>query len=129
MIKIKAFSWYEIYGLHIARLYASSRVHPEINSMAHFFKQATPEDQSLDLKLNLASAVYEFIQSIPCVVECLGDNSASTWNAMSAHEETLQSILLTYLNSNKGVIIYGELSADRPLRVPVISFHGGREQE
>lgn len=74
------------------------------------------------MKLGLASAPYELMQSISCVIEYLGGNDKSTWDVISAHEETLQSVLLAYLASNKRVTIYGESSADKALRVPVISF-------
>ena len=96
-------------------------MHEQINSLAHFFKDVLPR-QTLDVKLNLASANYELTQSIPRVVEYFGPDHSSTWDKMSSHEETLQEILLSYLNSNPKITIYGEPSANKDLRVPVISF-------
>jgi len=60
-----------MYGPHIAQLYASSRIHDQINLLAHFFN---PTD-TLDLRPNLASANYELTNSIPAGVEYFGGNS------------------------------------------------------
>lgn len=114
----QAFSWYKVYGPHLAQLYASSRIHDQIQSLGHFFK---PTD-TLDLKLNLASANYELTQSIPHVVEYFGAQPETTWAQMVAHEERLQQILLEFLSSEDRITIYGEPSAAQELRVPVISF-------
>ncbi|GIC88845.1 putative aminotransferase [Aspergillus udagawae] len=102
-VDIYAFSQYKVYGPHIAQLYVSSRIHNQIDSLGHFFKGT----DTLDLKLNLASASYEAIQSIP---------------AIASHEEKLQAILLDCLRSEDQITIYGEPSASKELRVPVISF-------
>ena len=114
----QAFSWYKVYGPHLSQLYASRRTHDQIQSLAHFFK---PTD-TLDLKLDLASANYELTQSIPAVVEYFGHEPATTWAAMTAHEERLQQILLQFLASDERITIIGEPSAKQELRVPVISF-------
>ncbi|RAK96691.1 putative aminotransferase [Aspergillus ibericus CBS 121593] len=113
-----AFSWYKVYGPHIAQLYAASRIHNQINSLGHYFKTT----ETLDLKLNLASANYELTQSIPRVLDYFGPNFSATWGQMATYEEKLQKILLDFLNSNDRVTIYGEPSASKELRVPVISF-------
>ncbi|OGM48410.1 aminotransferase [Aspergillus bombycis] len=113
-----AFSWYKVYGPHIAQLYASSRVHDQIDSLGHFFKGT----DTLDLKLNLASANYENVQSIPRVVEYFEPDVSASWEKIAAQEEKLQQIVLDFLNANDRVTVYGERSAGRNLRVPVISF-------
>lgn len=118
LLRIQAFSWYKVYGPHIAQLYASSRVHSQINSLGHFFKGS----DTLDLKLNLASANYELTNSIPHVVEYFGPDPTATWDAMADYEEKLQRILLDYLNGNDRVTIYGDPRADKSVRVPVVSF-------
>lgn len=76
----------------------------------------------MDLKLNLASANYELTQSIPRVVEYFGPEASATWAEMVAHEEQLQGILLAFLAGDSRITIIGEPSADKELRVPVISF-------
>lgn len=56
------------------------------------------------------------------MVNYLGPDPAHAWDQISSHEETLQSILLDFLNANGRITVYGEKSASRHLRVPVISF-------
>jgi selenocysteine lyase/cysteine desulfurase len=102
----------------LAQLYASSRIHDQIDSLAHFFK---PTD-TLDQKLNLASANYELTQSIPAVVAYFGTDPSTTWTAMAAHEERLQEILLQFLAADDRITIIGEPRGSQELRVPVISF-------
>ncbi|KAJ5772491.1 Pyridoxal phosphate-dependent transferase major region subdomain 2 [Penicillium odoratum] len=113
-----AFSWYKIYGPHLAQLYACNKIQPQITTLGHFFKPTT----TLDDKLNLASANYELTQSIPHVVAYFGSDPSKTWAAMSLHEEKLQRILLDYLKSEERITVIGESRADQALRVPVISF-------
>lgn len=107
-----------MYGPHIAQLYASSRIHEQIDSLAHFFKAT----DTLDLKLNLASANYELTNSIPAVVEYFGENAQQRWEEMADHEEKLQKILLDYLGSDERITIIGDHRASKEVRVPVISF-------
>lgn len=114
----QAFSWYKVYGPHIAQLYASSRISDQVDSLAHFFKSG----DSLDLKLNLASVNYELAQSLPEVVAFFGADPRATWAAMAAHEERLQEILLQFLASDDRITIIGEPSAHHEVRVPVISW-------
>ncbi|EHA25555.1 hypothetical protein ASPNIDRAFT_42079 [Aspergillus niger ATCC 1015] len=113
-----AFSWYKVYGPHIAQLYAASRIHDQINPLCHYFKST----ETLDLKLNLASANYELTQSIPRVLEYFGSDFSATWDEIATYEEKLQKILLDFLRSNDRVTIHGEPSENKDLRVPVISF-------
>ncbi|KAJ9298933.1 hypothetical protein DTO271G3_3175 [Paecilomyces variotii] len=112
------FSWYKVFGPHISQLYASSRVHSEITPLCHYFKNP----MTLDIMLNLASANYELTQSLPCVVEYFGSDIKTKWGQIAAYEEQLQEILLSYLRSNPRITIYGEPSANKDLRVPVVSF-------
>jgi selenocysteine lyase/cysteine desulfurase len=73
--------------------------------------------------LNLASANYELVQSLPHVLDYIGPDPATTWAQVAAYEETLQTILLDFLNSRKDTVtIYGDPSPNKDLRVPVISF-------
>lgn len=99
-------------------LYARRSIHPQIGSLGHYFN---PSD-TLEHKLGLAGSNYELTQSIPKVLDYFGPDPARIWAEISAHEEKLQSIILSYLNSNEKITIYGETSASSKLRVPVISF-------
>ncbi|KAI4746685.1 PLP-dependent transferase [Aureobasidium sp. EXF-12298] len=109
------FSWYKVYGPHIAMLYAKQESQKSMQTLGHYFKGSA----SLEDKLGLAAANYELTASIPKVCEYL---SQIPWEAISSHEEKLQGILIEYLNSRKDVKIWGEPVADAAKRVPVISW-------
>lgn len=109
----------QVYGPHIAVLYASQSSQTHLNSLGHYFHSPATD---LSTMLGLAGASYELTASIPSVVTYLGSDPKNTWNVITQHEERLQSILLNFLNHRENVLIYGEKSADAKLRVPVISF-------
>lgn len=112
----------QVYGPHNATLYASPSVLPRLSSLGHYFH--TPAT-TLATKLALAGSSYELVFALPAIVSYFGPNAsdrASTWQTIAEHEEKLQAILLDYLRGRKDITIYGEPSADKALRVPVISF-------
>ena len=110
------FSWYKVYGPHVATLYASESVHKNLRIIGHPYKQPT----SLENILGLAAASYELVTSIPQVCKYLEQTS---WEGIAQHEEKIQGILIDYLNTKGDKIqIWGEPVADPVRRVPVISF-------
>jgi len=109
-----AFSWYKVYGAHIAMLYASIEAQKTMTSLGHYFKRS----ESLEDKLGLAGANYELVASVPKVCEYLAN---VPWEQVAAHEEKITGILVDYL-LQKGHQIWGEPSANKAKRVPVISF-------
>lgn len=114
-----SFSWYKVYGPHVANLYAHRRTFDRLTSLGHFFNPSA----TLENKLGLAAANYELVSAVPKVVEYLnGANSESFFKEVAEHEGELQSVLLDYLNSRDDVTVYGERSADPKLRVPTVSF-------
>lgn len=108
-----------MYGPHNATLYASRSAQQHVTSLGHFFH--TPAD-TLAIKLGLAASSYELVAGIPSVVAYFGPDRDATWREVAAHEEKLQHILLEFLSRRGNVTIYGEPSADKELRVPVVSF-------
>ena len=111
-----SFSWYKVYGPHIAALYASKDAQNHLRTLGHFFKTT----DTLENLLGLAAANYELTASIPEVCKYL---QSVPWDEIAEYEEKLQGILLDYLNSKSDIIhIWGEPVADRKKRVPVISF-------
>ncbi|PSK53828.1 hypothetical protein B9Z65_7634 [Elsinoe australis] len=130
-----AFSWYKVYGPHIAMLYASPRGQKAMTTLGHFFKGS----ETLEDKLGLAAASYELVAGVKPVVQYLQGLGGSegtegkvdraalkkAWDRLALHEERLQRIVIDYLNSKphgKEITIWGEPVADRERRVPVISF-------
>jgi selenocysteine lyase/cysteine desulfurase len=110
-----SFSWYKVYGPHIAMLYASRDAQKHMISLGHYFK---PSD-TLEDKLGLAGANYECLQSIPRIVDYL---EPQKWPGIIDHETKLQDLLLKYLRGKDGIQIYGIAGSDPGQRVPVISF-------
>ncbi|KAL8689353.1 MAG: hypothetical protein Q9218_004956, partial [Villophora microphyllina] len=111
----------QVYGPHIAVLYASQHAQQSLTSLGHYFN---PTD-TLATKLGLAAASYELVSTIPSILYYFGHTPAErkkTWAAIAGHEERLQSILLEYLNHRDDVVVYSERSTEARLRVPVVSF-------
>ncbi|SPN97783.1 related to selenocysteine lyase [Cephalotrichum gorgonifer] len=112
------FSWYKVFGPHIATLYVSDAVFPRVRSLGHYFH---PTD-TLDGKLGLAAASYELLQAVPPVVDYLGapDGEMRRWMAVQHLEVTAP--LLVYLAANeKRYTVHGKPEAG-PDRTPVVSF-------
>lgn len=115
-----SFSWYKVYGPHIAMLYASRDAQKHMRSLGHYFKPS----HTLEDKLGLAGTNYECVQSIPRIVDYL---ESQTWQAIIGQETKLQELFLSYLRGEDGVQLYGAPDSDPRARVPVISFTvGGR---
>ncbi|KAI0390957.1 aminotransferase class-V [Xylariaceae sp. FL0594] len=129
-VDVYAFSWYKVFGPHVAMLYASSRAREAMGSLGHFFKKGV----TLEEKIGLAGASYELVSSIPAVTSYLSPSpSSSSWPAMIRHEHALQSILLAYLVSRADVTVYGAAGPEekKKERVSTISFRvrGYRSRE
>ncbi|KAK3694950.1 pyridoxal phosphate-dependent transferase [Podospora appendiculata] len=118
-VDLYAYSWYKVFGPHIAMLYASPRALEQVQTLGHFFN---PQN-TLEEKLGLAGSSYELVSAIPAVVEYIGTGTATTkWAGIVAQEHQLAETLLSYLNARDDVTVWGETSADPALRVPTISF-------
>ncbi|KAF1840248.1 PLP-dependent transferase [Cucurbitaria berberidis CBS 394.84] len=109
-----SFSWYKVYGPHIAVLYASNSAQQHVKPMAHFFNPT----KTLEDKLGFASSNYECVQSIPQIVSYLD----GAFDDIAEHEGKLQKILLDFLNSRPDITVHGSTSTDSSVRVPTISF-------
>lgn len=110
------FSWYKLYGPHVATLYASWPAQLHMKSMAHFFNPQA----SLADKMGLAGGSYELCQAVSAVVSYLGDREYGSWSAMEGHEESLTEALLAYLREVPGITIYGKRVVGD--RLPIVSF-------
>lgn len=108
----------QVYGPHLAILYASPLAFKAVNSLGHFFNPSA----TLANKLGLAGAVYELTSSLPHVLDYFSPSLPAAFEAIEKHEGVLQAKLLDYLNSRSDVTIYGEREADTKKRVSTISF-------
>lgn len=109
-----AFSWYKVYGPHIALLYASTPAQQHIQPLGHYFNPTS----TLENKLGLAGSSYEAVASLPRIATYLSGSNA----AITAHESALARILLDYLNARDDVTVLGSRSAVGAERVPTVSF-------
>ncbi|KAH6627985.1 pyridoxal phosphate-dependent transferase [Chaetomium tenue] len=115
------FSWYKVYGPHLALLYASPRGLAALRSLGHFFKSHS----SLEDKLGLAAAGYELVHALPAVVAYLREGGeGGRWAGVVAQERALQGVLLGWLGGREDVTVYGEgaSSSGKEVRVPTVSF-------
>lgn len=109
------FSWYKVYGPHIAVLYASKEAQQKaVKPMSHFFNPTN----TLEDKLGFAASNYECVQAIPQITAYLD----GAWTAIAEHEGKLQKILLDFLTSRSDITVLGSTSTDSKVRVPTISF-------
>ncbi|KAF1937934.1 PLP-dependent transferase [Clathrospora elynae] len=109
-----SFSWYKVYGPHIAVLYASNTAQQAMKPLSHYFNPT----KTLEDKIGFAASNYECVQSIPTIVSYL----SGAFPAITEHEGKLQTILLDFLNSRKDITILGSKSSDSKERVPTIAF-------
>lgn len=115
-VDLYAFSWYKVYGPHIAVLYANAETAlKQMTSLGHFFNP----HKTLEHKLGLAGGSYELMSGIPAVAAYM---ESVGWDKILAQEEALQGVLLEYLNGRKDVTVHGERSAEGKVRVPTVAF-------
>ncbi|KAM4059808.1 aminotransferase class-V domain-containing protein [Hirsutella rhossiliensis] len=118
-VDMYVFSWYKVFGPHVATLYASWGAQAQLRSLGHFFNPSL----TLADKLGLSAASYELCQAVTHVVDYLGPSPASDmWSAIVGHEYKLQSALLAALRDMPACTIYGVPQADPHLRVATVSF-------
>jgi selenocysteine lyase/cysteine desulfurase len=111
------FSWYKVFGPHLAQLYARRRVHTRwMTSLNHYHLDST----TLDTKLAIGTNCHELENCLLPIMEYL---EVVSWDRIAAYEEVITRPLLDYLNANpKRFTVYGEKSSDAALRVSCVSF-------
>lgn len=128
------FSWYKLYGPHLAVMYGKIDLLIKMKHINHYFFK----DEDVPYKFQPGNYNFELtygLKGIPEYFSALYDHhfpdraSASdkeklikSFHLLAAHEEKLATTLLDYLVSVKEVKIIGREEADSDLRVPTISF-------
>ncbi|OGM41894.1 cysteine desulfurylase [Aspergillus bombycis] len=112
------FSWYKVFGPHIAQLYARRRVQKRyLTSLNHYFFDPT----ALHVRLGLGNSCIELEHAVTPIITHLVDNVG--WDAIIAHEELITAQILDYLTANDDLYtVYGCETADAKARVSLISF-------
>lgn len=118
------FSFYKVYGPHIAALFGKRELLARLANVNHDFIADAP------YKLQPGGVNYELAHGLGGVFDYVASLGPGAFDAIAAHEEALAARLLDYLNGKKGVRVLGERAADRARRVPTVSFAvDGREPE
>lgn len=121
------FSFYKMYGPHLAMMYGKYDKLLELDWLYHYFygKEQVPQ------KLEPGNPNYELAWGAAGIVDYLdvlgggtGDRAAieRAFDDIAAQEATLGERLLTYLRDRNDVRVFGRRDSDRDARVPTISF-------
>ncbi|KAL4929912.1 pyridoxal phosphate-dependent transferase [Aspergillus undulatus] len=112
------FSWYKVFGPHIAQIYARRDVQKRyLTSLNHYFFDAT----ALHVRLGLGNSCIELEHAVTPIIRYLTNQIG--WNALIAHEEVITAEILGYLTAHPDLYtVYGSKVADRKARVSLVSF-------
>ncbi|TQV92110.1 NRPS-like enzyme [Cordyceps javanica] len=111
------FSWYKVFGPHLAQLYAHRRAQEQcMSSINHFWF----EQSSLDAKMHLGAACYELEVMCAPIARYLGGLG---WDAIIEQETVLTKVFLDYLLSRPSVYrVFGKRTSDLLQRVSIVIF-------
>ncbi|KAG5999541.1 hypothetical protein E4U43_002009 [Claviceps pusilla] len=112
------FSWYKVFGPHIAQMYARRTVQKRhLTSLNHYFFEPT----ALSVRLGLGNSCLELEHAVVPIIEYLVGHVG--WEAIIAHEEAITGHLLRYLTANPDLYtVYGCQTAEPGERVSLVSF-------
>lgn len=129
-----SFSWYKLYGPHLAVMYGKLDLLTNMKGINHYFFK--PED--VPYKFQPGNYNFELTYGLKGIPEYFLDlhdhhfqdrTSVSekkkfedSFDLIAEYEEKIADKLLEYLNSVEEIRIIGSKKADRTLRVPTISF-------
>ncbi|KAK2592653.1 hypothetical protein QQS21_009652 [Conoideocrella luteorostrata] len=112
------FSWYKVFGPHVAQLYGRRSVQKRfLQGISHFFLSDMP---GLDWRLRLGANSFELEAALVPITRYL---KRVGWDNIVAQEALLQDIFLSYLRRRPETFrIFGEKQSNPGKRVPVITF-------
>jgi cysteine desulfurase family protein (TIGR01976 family) len=127
-----AFSFYKVFGPHIAVLYGKRDLLLGMPGMCHFFIERDnipykfqPGSVNYELSYGLLG-IRDYINMLAAEHDFMGasfrENAALCYQLFAEHEERLTLRLLEYLNARSDVKIIGSTSGDKERRVPTLSF-------
>ncbi|KKP05392.1 hypothetical protein THAR02_02497 [Trichoderma harzianum] len=111
------FSWYKVFGPHIAQLYAHRRAQDRyMSSINHYFLDAS----TLDGKIHLGNVCYELEAMCGPISNYLSNLG---WDVIIQQETVLTKVFLDYLLSRPTVYrVFGKQTADPSQRVSIVIF-------
>ena len=112
------FSFYKVYGPHMALLYGKRAHLEKLAGINHDFIDEVP------YKLQPGNVNFELSHGVGGVFEYIAalGGPARAFDAIAEQEERLAKRLLTFLATVPGARVHGERTADRTRRVPTIGF-------
>ena len=127
------FSWYKVYGPHLAVMYGKLDLLIEMKGINHYFFKAEdvpykfqPGNYNFELTYGLRAIpdylVNFFDHHFPQINAAVNEKYLKSFELIAQYEEMLAARLIDYLNSIEDIRIIGQRSADAKLRVPTISF-------
>ncbi len=120
------FSFYKVFGPHMAVLYGKRECLEALDTINHEFVHELPYRlQPGNLNFELAhglGGIYEYIDELGARSPGTGAPKTRAFAAIAEHEERLAATMLDWLAARPGVRIHGERSAQRARRVATISF-------
>lgn len=127
------FSWYKVYGPHLAVMYGKLDLLTGMKGINHYFFQPEdvpykfqPGNYNFELTYGL-KAIPEYLVNLydrhfPQIQASVDEKYKKSFALISEYEEKLAGRLLDYLNSIAAVKIIGHTTGDGSMRVPTISF-------
>jgi len=128
------FSWYKVYGPHLALMYGKLHLLTNMPGINHYFFK--PDD--VPYKFQPGNFNFELTYGLKGILEYfeeMADHHLDGKTALSVpekydisfdmvaiYEEVLATRLLKYLNSEEEIKIIGNTSGDKNKRVPTIAF-------
>lgn len=112
------FSWYKVFGPHIAQMYARRTVQKRyLTSLNHYFF----DPAALSVRIGLGNSCIELEHSVIPIINYLTNTIG--WDSIIAHEEAITAQFLNYLVTNPDFYtVYGSQTSDRKERVSLVSF-------
>ncbi|WP_026897534.1 cysteine desulfurase-like protein [Daejeonella oryzae] len=128
------FSWYKVYGPHLAVMFGKLHLLQNMKGINHYFIK----DDDVPYKFQPGNYNFELTYSLTGITDYLNafyehhypdyplknnrEKYQKCFELISIHEEKLSAVLLSYLNTNSKIRVIGKTDADYKKRVPTISF-------
>lgn len=129
------FSWYKLYGPHLAVMYGKIDLLTKMKGINHYFFKPEdvpykfqPGNYNFELTYSLKGITEYFVNfhdhHFPDHIDDLKESRKleKSFELIASYEESLVTPLIEYLNSVDGVEIIGEPTANSSQRVPTVSF-------
>ena len=127
------FSFYKVYGPHIAILYGKYDLLKNMAGINHYFigkedvpYKFQPGGPNYELTYSLNGIIDYLLHLYDCHFSVrnvsLQQKFQNTFALFAAHEEDLSRKLLDYLLSKPEILIFGSKNCDMEIRVPTIAF-------